>query len=203
MHLLKIVVSLFSIMSQSISDSQNDNEPMPISSDERERPGPGPRIDGVTEVASAKWLSLQTIDYTDEEGNARKWDVATRTTKQGKGADAVVIIPLLMNYKYGASRSTNSNSNSNSNNNDLLLMDALIVEQFRPPMGQSTVEFLAGLIDKDELPETAALRELREETGYVRERCTIIPQVSRQVCMSPLDNPYNDGTLYVSFGQSL
>jgi 8-oxo-dGTP pyrophosphatase MutT (NUDIX family) len=184
MHLLKILVSLFSIMSPT-SDSKNDsNEQLP-------------RIDGVTEVASTKWLSLQTIDYTDQKGKARKWDVATRTTKQGTGADAVVIIPLLM--KYGADRSTD----------DLLLMDTLIVEQFRPPMGQLTAEFPAGLIDKDESPETAALRELLEETGYVGERCKIIPQVSRQACMSPgvtdesvhivvvhvdLDNPYNHGT---------
>jgi 8-oxo-dGTP pyrophosphatase MutT (NUDIX family) len=173
------------------SDSKNDNRNDPNKQKL-------PRIDGVTEVASTKWLSLQTIDYTDQEGKARKWDVATRTTKQSIGsADAVVIIPLLM--KYGATRSTN----------DLVLMDTLIVEQFRPPMGQLTAEFPAGLIDKDESPETAALRELLEETGYVGERCTIIPQVSRQVCMSPgvtdesvhivlvhvdLDNPYNQGT---------
>lgn len=80
-----------------------------------------------------------------------------------------------------------------------------MVEQFRPPVG-FTVEFPAGLIDKDETPEQAALRELREETGYVGEACKTVPQVSRPVCMSPgltnetvhivvvtvdLDNPYN------------
>lgn len=69
------------------------------------------------------------------------------------------------------------------------------------------MEFPAGLIDAGETPEQAALRELREETGYVGEACKLPPEVSRTVCMSPglcdetvrvvvvivdLDNPYND-----------
>eukprot|EP00525_Craspedostauros_australis_P004620 CAMPEP_0198121668 /NCGR_PEP_ID=MMETSP1442-20131203/32736_1 /TAXON_ID= /ORGANISM="Craspedostauros australis, Strain CCMP3328" /LENGTH=218 /DNA_ID=CAMNT_0043780517 /DNA_START=302 /DNA_END=958 /DNA_ORIENTATION=- len=148
-----------------------------------------PRIDSVTPIASTKWLSLQTMDYTDQEGKPRKWELATRTTKQStETADAVVIVPIL--------RKDN-------------ICDTLLVEQFRPPVRQSTMEFPAGLIDKDESPENAALRELREETGYVGEKCTVVPQVSRQVCMSPglcdetvhvvivevdLDNPYNRGT---------
>lgn len=151
-----------------------------------------PRIDQTTTVASTKWISLQTIDYTDQDNKARKWDVATRTTKQASDkADAVVIVPLLKDY------------------NTPHVVDTLIVEQFRPPVGRTTQEFPAGLIDKDESPETAALRELREETGYVGERCRVVPQVSRQVCMSPgmtdetvhivvvdvdLSNPYNKGT---------
>ena len=152
-----------------------------------------PRIDSIEPVAATKWLSLQTISYTDQEGKARKWDVATRTTKQrSDAADAVVIIPILKHH------TTKSDTT-----------DTILVEQFRPPVSRSTVEFPAGLIDKDETPENAALRELREETGYVGERCKRVPQVSRQVCMSPgltdesvnvvvvevdLDNPYNHGT---------
>jgi 8-oxo-dGTP pyrophosphatase MutT (NUDIX family) len=148
-----------------------------------------PRIDKVESVATTKWLALQTITYTDQEGKERKWDSVTRTTKQASAkADAVVIIPLLKRY----------------GSDDVL--DTILVEQFRPPMGQSTVEFPAGLIDTNESPEQAALRELREETGYVGEACKTLPQVSRPICMSPgvtdesvhvvvvtvdLDNPYN------------
>ena len=162
------------------------------SANSSETPPPSlPRIDSVTPVASTKWLALQTISYTDQEGKAQKWDVATRNTKQSRDkADAVVVIPLLR--KKGSDK-----------------VETLLVEQYRPPVGRVTVEFPAGLIDKGETPEDAALRELREETGFVGEKCKVVPQVSPEVCMSPgltdeslhsvlvevdLENPYNHGT---------
>jgi 8-oxo-dGTP pyrophosphatase MutT (NUDIX family) len=127
-----------------------------------------PRIDSETPVAATKWLALKTLHWTDQDGNSRLWDVATRTTKQGGGnkADAVVIVPILRNGDSGE-------------------IETLLVEQFRPSLGQVTVEFPAGLIDAEETVEHAALRELREETGYVGEACRVPPLVSRPVCMSP------------------
>jgi len=174
-------------MSSSSSSSSPPNQPSV------------PRIDSTKTVASTRWLSLKTIDYTDQTGKARKWDVVTRTTKQSSDkADAVVIIPLLKHHNIGGGGNDNSKQ-----------IDTILVEQYRPPVGQVTVEFPAGLIDEGERPEDAALRELREETGYVGEKCRVVPQVSRQVNMSPgltdetvhvvvvevdLDNPYNQGT---------
>merc|ERR1712157_658325 len=90
--------------------------------------------------------------------------------------------------------------------NNEMPFDTLLVEQFRPPLGKNTMEFPAGLIDDGETPARAALRELREECGYVGESCKTVPKVSPQVtCMSPgltdettaivmvtvdMDNPY-------------
>mmetsp|Transcript_27127 Transcript_27127/g.56827 ORF Transcript_27127/g.56827 Transcript_27127/m.56827 type:complete len:317 (-) Transcript_27127:1540-2490(-) len=170
-----------------------------------------PRIDRIEPVATTKWLALETYHYTDQRGKERKWDVATRTTKPTQSdmdktvstpgntisnADAVVIIPLL--------QQPHTNSSSTKNNE----VETLLVEQYRPPLQQTTMEFPAGLVDAGETVEQAALRELREETGYVGEFCSTVPQVTRAVCMSPgmctetvhiclvhvdLENPYNHG----------
>ena len=163
-----------------------------------------PRIEGSEVVGSTKWLRLETLTYTDIERKERKWDYATRTTKKDKNAaDAVVIIPLL---KRPYQKKKKNDDDDNDADDDPTL-DTLLVEQFRPPVGRATLEFPAGLIDEGETPEQAALRELREETGYVGEACRTLPVVSPLVCMSPglcdetvrcvvvvvdLDNPYND-----------
>lgn len=107
-----------------------------------------PKRNSITTVGSTRWLSLKTIDYTDEEGVSRKWDVASRTTKQENVPDAVVIIPIL--------KSTKQKS-----------IDTLLVQQYRPPIQAYSLEFPAGLIDKGEDAKKAAVRELWEETGYV------------------------------------
>ncbi|RXT59166.1 NUDIX domain-containing protein [Lacticaseibacillus chiayiensis] len=44
---------------------------------------------------------------------------------------------------------------------------ALFVSQFRSTVGQATLEIPAGKINQDEMPLTAAQRELNEETGLV------------------------------------
>jgi ADP-ribose pyrophosphatase len=42
----------------------------------------------------------------------------------------------------------------------------VMVEQFRKPLGRTIVEIPAGKLEKGELPEVTAKRELEEETGY-------------------------------------
>ncbi len=46
----------------------------------------------------------------------------------------------------------------------------LIAKQFRPGPGRVLYELPGGLIDKDETPESAARRELREETGFEADK---------------------------------
>ncbi|SFL81077.1 NUDIX hydrolase [Pelosinus propionicus] len=43
----------------------------------------------------------------------------------------------------------------------------VLVRQYRYPIGKVLLEVPAGKLDKDELPDKCALRELEEETGYV------------------------------------
>jgi 8-oxo-dGTP pyrophosphatase MutT (NUDIX family) len=56
----------------------------------------------------------------------------------------------------------------------------MIILQYRPPVEAYCVEFPAGLIDEGETPEQAAVRELKEETGYEGKVCEMTPALSNQ-----------------------
>ncbi|KAI0317848.1 NUDIX hydrolase domain-like protein [Amylostereum chailletii] len=103
------------------------------------------------ETSDAKWVSLKKINWKDANGKKRVWEVAERRTRGSSGIDAVAILAIIRSKTKAFSEST------------------VIVEQYRPPIGKFIVELPAGLIDGDESPEVAALRELEEETGYVGE----------------------------------
>lgn len=47
--------------------------------------------------------------------------------------------------------------------------ELLLQKQYRPPIDKVVIEVPAGLIDAGEAVEECAVRELREETGYVGE----------------------------------
>mmetsp|Transcript_8547 Transcript_8547/g.13547 ORF Transcript_8547/g.13547 Transcript_8547/m.13547 type:complete len:262 (-) Transcript_8547:584-1369(-) len=106
------------------------------------------RVIGEEVGYGTKWLAFKHLTYVDPTGRERKWDMVGRATRaEGAAADAVCIFATLR--KEGEEDTM------------------LLVRQFRPPMRGETIELPAGLIDGTEPPERAALRELKEETGYV------------------------------------
>ena len=94
----------------------------------------------------ARWVTLKKIEYVDQTGTARTWEVAERKTRGRAGVDAVAMGNVLLHPTRPAS--------------------TLVVIQYRPPLDAYTVEWPAGLVDADETAEQAAVREFKEETGY-------------------------------------
>ncbi|KAI0127027.1 ADP-ribose pyrophosphatase [Xylariales sp. AK1849] len=106
-------------------------------------------------IHDAKWVTLKRIDYTDQVGKDRTWEVATRKTRGKAGVDAVAMGNVLLHPSRPPS--------------------TLVVIQYRPPLDSYTVEWPAGLIDAEETAEQAAVREFKEETGYDCRLLSISP----------------------------
>lgn len=85
------------------------------------------------------------------------WECASRKTRTKEtNCDAVGIVAII-----------------DGNDPQLILQ-----KQFRPPVEGVCIEMPAGLIDPNESIETCALRELKEETGYVGEIVQTTPIMS-------------------------
>ncbi|MHA1990370.1 MAG: NUDIX domain-containing protein [Candidatus Hodarchaeales archaeon] len=87
---------------------------------------------------SSKWISLKQAVFTDKNNNDGLWDFVERNND----SKAVTIICKSEKGNY------------------------LLIKQPRIPINSYEIAFPAGLIDKEESIEQAALRELKEETGY-------------------------------------
>ncbi|KAI9981933.1 hypothetical protein PInf_009716 [Phytophthora infestans] len=131
-----------------------------------------PRVVSEQTLFENPWIRLKRILFLDANGSERYWTGLERTTTYPKTfseavagsiesvesqeqdtkekCDAVVVFPFLT--KQGAPTRV------------------VLIRQFRPPVGQWVLELPAGLIDAQEAPEVAAMRELKEETGYVGSR---------------------------------
>ncbi len=72
----------------------------------------------------------------------------------------------------------------------------ILVDQFRQPFGRRAIELPSGLVDGDEAPAEAAIRELEEETGY---RC----ESAEAVCLGATSAGLTDETLQIFLARGL
>jgi 8-oxo-dGTP pyrophosphatase MutT (NUDIX family) len=69
--------------------------------------------------------------------------------------------------------------------------EVLLQKQFRPPLDKVVIEVPAGLVDAGETAEEAAVRELKEETGYVGTVSETSPVMFNGTITSlPFENNY-------------
>lgn len=118
------------------------------------------QIKSITDTSSSetKWVALQKIDWIDQSGKDRIWEVASRKTRGKAGVDAVAMGNIIHHPTKPPS--------------------TVLVLQYRPPIDKITVEWPAGLVDESETVEEAAVRELREETGYEGKVLSVSPVVA-------------------------
>ncbi|KAI1379868.1 ADP-ribose pyrophosphatase [Hypoxylon crocopeplum] len=101
------------------------------------------------ENKDAKWINLVKITYEDQNGHVRTWEAMNRPGRSTASAVHAVQMVAVLQKSTGP--------------------ELLLEKQFRAPAGKIVIEFPAGLVDEGETAEQAALRELREETGYIGE----------------------------------
>ncbi|KAL5337184.1 NUDIX hydrolase domain-like protein [Aspergillus crustosus] len=102
---------------------------------------------GPLDPKEAKWIKALKLTYRDPNGIERTWESAERQTRPPNcEIDGVGIVTIL----------------NKSTGPELLLQ-----KQYRPPIDKVVIEVPAGLIDPNETVEECAVRELREETGYI------------------------------------
>ncbi|KAM0286830.1 hypothetical protein ACHAO9_007955 [Fusarium lateritium] len=105
----------------------------------------------------ARWIKLSKITYQDPNGSSRSWESAERRTRpKDADIDGVGIVAIL----------------EKPSGPELILQ-----KQYRPPIDKVTIEVPAGLIDAGETAGECAVRELREETGYVGKASETSPMM--------------------------
>lgn len=101
--------------------------------------------------AHTRPLTISSITYKDPSGNERLWESAERLTRpKNCDIDAIGVAAILQDP-------------SQPDKTPHIVLQ----KQWRAPADAIVIEIPAGLMDPGESPEQCAIRELKEETGYV------------------------------------
>jgi 8-oxo-dGTP pyrophosphatase MutT (NUDIX family) len=95
-----------------------------------------------------KFMSAVEITYRDAKGAVRTWEALERV-----GVGGIVVMVAVTPAG-----------------------NVILEKQFRPPMGRDVIELPAGLVEPDESMETAAKRELIEETGWEAKKIAFLAE---------------------------
>ncbi|OJJ79796.1 uncharacterized protein ASPGLDRAFT_52342 [Aspergillus glaucus CBS 516.65] len=103
---------------------------------------------GPLNAEEAQWKRLVKTTYLDPNSVQRSWE-SGEYQKRPAGINSVVGVSVVTIFP----KSTGP--------------ELLLLKQYRPSIDKIAIEIPGGMIDAGENPEQAAVRELKEETGYM------------------------------------
>lgn len=101
-----------------------------------------------TIVWEGRFIRCVLLTYRDISGELRSWEAVERVNCNG----IAVVIPVTTEQEF------------------------IFIRQFRPVLNRYVIEFPAGLNDRSESLESAARRELIEETGYTSDMIELLAE---------------------------
>ena len=115
------------------------------------------KIQSTTDLHSTTWLTLKQVSYLDKTGKKQEWEYISRNQNRQ------IVTVICHSRRYNK---------------------FLFIAQPRVPINRIEISFPAGLVDQNETPEQAALRELKEETGYLGDVISVSPLCTKSAGLS-------------------